>query len=92
MSVATLKIGDEFSFIPDSSDLVTPIIRHTSCSGEQTYTHSKVITLLEHLLSFQKQGNQWSTSNDVNVDTMVNELKKLGFYVNPNGKNMETGV
>lgn len=56
------------------------------------YSKEKVTQVFEHILSFQKQDNQWSISNKIDVDTMIKELNKLGFYPNPSGKNLFTGV
>ena len=56
---------------------------------EKQYGESKVITILEHILSFQTPANQWSNSNTLNVDTIIRELNKFGFYPNPHGRKID---
>lgn len=53
---------------------------------EKQYDESKVLAMLEHILSFQKNliGGNW-----INVDDVIREVNKFGFYPNPNGRKID---
>ena len=53
---------------------------------EKQYGESKVLAMLEHILSFQKNliGGNW-----INVDDVIREVNKFGFYPNSHGRKID---
>ena len=53
---------------------------------EKHYGESKVLAMLEHILSFQKNliGGNW-----INVDDVIREINKFGFYPNSHGRKID---
>ena len=53
---------------------------------EKQYGESKIITMLEHILSLQIH---LTGGSYINVDDMIKELNKFNFYPNPIGKRID---
>lgn len=73
-----------------SNEIKLGVIEFETVETDIKYSKEKVTQVFEHLLSFQH--NKDYTSAYIYVDDIVKELNKLGFYPNPNGRNLLTGV
>lgn len=74
---------------PSNIGVTTSTAGITLKSDIKQYSHNTVVEIMEHLLSFQRSSNQYSIGSVLDTKIMIIELNKLGFIVNPNGKNLE---
>ncbi len=81
-SISKIEIDTNFQFpIGLTTGTYTDVNNH-----EKQYGESKIITLLEHILSRQVH---LTGGSYINVDDMIKELGKFGFYPNPNGRKID---
>ncbi len=81
-SISKIKIDTSFQFpIGLTTGTYTDVNNH-----EKQYGESNIITMLEQVLSLQVH---LTGGSYINVDDMIKELNKFGFYPNSNGKRID---
>ena len=82
LKLDTLSVDTNFKFPTGiTTGTYTDINNH-----DKQYGESKIISILEHVLSLQVH---LTGGSYINVDDMIKELSKFGFHPNPNGRKID---
>lgn len=80
-NTVSVNVGFEFPIGLTTGTYAADVNNH-----DKQYGESKIITILEHILSLQVH---LTGGSYINVSEMIKELNKFGFHPNPNGRKFD---